>query len=263
MKKYLTFLIFLSLTVVGNYPHIVNAQSPSTPVPLTNCTTCNLGYTPLEPIPGINSANLTQPNSLPLFLNDIFQILIILGALLAVLMLTIGGVQYMVSGTAGGKNQGIERAKAALWGVLLIASSWLILNTINPKLLTFTLIPCSTGVNCTVTGTGNPTPTQVNTCVGASCATADQQAAANLVNLAKSGAALTPEQQAELSAAIQTDTTLQATQANGCANSGGQLYNNVNSGADCSSQQAQGNQNSITGYNHCTNVPSGGYCLTP
>jgi hypothetical protein len=111
----------------------------------------NLPYTPLEPIPGITSGtDLTNPANFPTLVSTIFRVLITVGALLAVLMLTIGGVQYMIAESVGGKTQGIARAKAALWGIVLVAGSWLILNTINPDLLNVNLITCPTGANCTV-----------------------------------------------------------------------------------------------------------------
>ncbi len=116
---------------------------------------CNLGYTPLEPIPGITPGangvyDLTSPGGFSKFINAIFTILITGGALLAVLMLTIGGVQYMTASSVGNKTQGLDRARAAIYGILLIAATWLILNTINPHLLNFDFIVCQGGGNSTV-----------------------------------------------------------------------------------------------------------------
>ena len=120
--------------------------------------TCSLGYTQLEPIPGLTSltgsgpGSLVDPNNLHNIINAVFKILITAGALIAVLSLTVSGVQYMISGSAKGKNAGRRRAEAALWGIVLIAASWLILNTINPALLNFSLNPCPAGSSgCTVT----------------------------------------------------------------------------------------------------------------
>lgn len=55
-------------------------------------------------------------------------------AVLAVIMLVIGGVQYMV---AGDKDPGPakERIKNAIWGLILALTSYLILYTINPDLV--------------------------------------------------------------------------------------------------------------------------------
>jgi len=138
-----------------------NTTNPSTPSN-TACPNggtvgangaCNLGYTPLEPIPGVTSANgsynPTQPGAFAAIINAIFRVLITVGALLAVFSLTIGGVQYMVTGSTALKSRAISRVKAALWGIALIAGIWLILNTLNPQLLNFNFNPCSAG-NSTV-----------------------------------------------------------------------------------------------------------------
>lgn len=55
-------------------------------------------------------------------------------ALTALVMMVIGGVQYMV--TAGDRDPGPakERIKNAIWGLILALASWLILYTINPDL---------------------------------------------------------------------------------------------------------------------------------
>ncbi|HUD02871.1 MAG TPA: pilin [Candidatus Paceibacterota bacterium] len=154
MKKLFTCTI-LSLGILAGLtmPFIALAATVAT------CTNCNLSYTPLEPIPGVTTgANLTSPDSLSVIVNAIFTILISVGALLAVLMLTIGGIQYMVSSAITTKQQGLKRAQAALWGIVLIAASWLILHTINPYLTQITLNPCLPGdTTCTVTGTAAPT----------------------------------------------------------------------------------------------------------
>src|SRR6185312_11558374 len=94
-----------------------NTTNPSTPSN-TACPNggtvgangaCNLGYTPLEPIPGVTSANgsynPTQPGAFAAIINAIFRVLITVGALLAVFSLTIGGVQYMVTGSTALKSR--------------------------------------------------------------------------------------------------------------------------------------------------------------
>jgi hypothetical protein len=140
--------------------------TPATPAAQssTASSNCNLSYQALEPIPGVTT-NLTDPNSLPAIINAIFTVLITVGALMAVLMLTIGGIQYMVSGGPVEKNKGIKRAQAALWGIVLIAGSWLILHTINPALLNFSLNsvqPSSTNCGTAATPT-TPAPTTQST----------------------------------------------------------------------------------------------------
>lgn len=112
--------------------------------PAQPCTNCNLGYTPLEPIPGFTSGTGGQGLDFPSLLGNVYKIAITLGALFSVLMLTINGIRYMLSDVVTDKARAITRIKACLWGLLLIAVSWLILNTINPQLVKFTLNPGAT-----------------------------------------------------------------------------------------------------------------------
>ncbi len=99
----------------------------------TNCPAGQICYTPLEPIEGFTSG--TANVDLPTFLQGLFRILFSLGALLAVGMLVVGGIEYMVSEVAHVKQQGLKRAQAAFYGLAILAGSYLILNTINPELL--------------------------------------------------------------------------------------------------------------------------------
>jgi hypothetical protein len=102
---------------------------------------CNLTYTPLEPLPNVDYSAITGAHGLSNLVNTIFTILIVVGALMAVLMLTIGGFQYMLSSSITTKQQGLKRTQAAVWGIVLIAAIWLILHTINPALLNVNLAP--------------------------------------------------------------------------------------------------------------------------
>lgn len=105
-----------------------------------------LGYTPLAPLPGIGD---TGPiSSLPNYLISMFQLLIGVAAALAVIMITLGGIEYMSTDSMFGKNDGKHKIEQALLGLLLAVSAWLILHTINPATLEFrfnpTLIPAPT-----------------------------------------------------------------------------------------------------------------------
>jgi hypothetical protein len=93
-----------------------------------------LEYTPLEPIPGINQSGTAD---FPTFLKGIFTILLSIGGILAVGLLVYGGIVYMTSEISNKKSEAKRRIQAAVWGLLLLISSYLILNTINPQLLEF------------------------------------------------------------------------------------------------------------------------------
>ncbi len=96
-------------------------------------------YTPLEPLPCPNGPCDQSGTNFPAFVSTIFKVLIGFGGLFAVVMIVIAGIGYMLSESALDISKAKSRAQAALWGLLLLAASWLILFTINPKLLTFDL----------------------------------------------------------------------------------------------------------------------------
>lgn len=98
-------------------------------------------YVPLEPIVGFpTGSSLT----LPAFLNRLFDLVLQLGAVTAVVMLAIGGFQYMTSEAFHGKAKGLERIRNAILGLLLLLGTYLILYTVNPALLNFNLVVPST-----------------------------------------------------------------------------------------------------------------------
>lgn len=91
------------------------------------------GYAVLESIPGINAGS--SP-SLSIYLSAIFKTGIGLAGVLAVLMIVIGGIQYIGSGMSpSGKSDARDRITSAIMGLLLALLSWIILNTINPNLV--------------------------------------------------------------------------------------------------------------------------------
>lgn len=97
-------------------------------------TSTNLTYVPLEPFVGVNQTGQATFGEL---LSGFFKLLINVGAFFAVVVLVVGGITYMVSESTVNKLIGKERVKAAFIGLAILGASWLILNTINPELITF------------------------------------------------------------------------------------------------------------------------------
>jgi len=87
------------------------------------------------PIKGIEGT--VEQGQLGEYLNGLFLLGIGVASGLAVLYITIGGVQYMVGASAGNKERGREKIMGAVGGLVLALASFLILNTINPDLLEF------------------------------------------------------------------------------------------------------------------------------
>src|SRR3989344_2849863 len=94
-------------------------------------------YTVLAPLPGIGNAGGTT--NLETYLPAAFNLAIGIGAVLAFIMITWGGITYATSDAISGKAQGKEWITNAIWGLLLVISAWIILATINPQILKFNL----------------------------------------------------------------------------------------------------------------------------
>jgi hypothetical protein len=103
--------------------------------PIANCTEGPDGYCLLAPISGLT---VIRNADLPNYFNLIYKIGIGLAAVLALIMLFFGGIQYMSTDALSGKEDGKKKMSNAILGLILALGSYAILNTINPKLLNFT-----------------------------------------------------------------------------------------------------------------------------
>jgi len=136
------FTVLLSIIFLGfiffDFASVAFAQilPPQIPPP-TKITT----YEPLSPLPGIGQTvpggtetviDVTQHQA---YFEGMFRLLISIATALAVIMIMIGGMQYMMSGAFSTKEEGKKRIFAAVFGLLLAFLAWVILFTINPNLL--------------------------------------------------------------------------------------------------------------------------------
>ncbi|MFZ2149935.1 MAG: M15 family metallopeptidase [Minisyncoccia bacterium] len=69
------------------------------------------------------------------YLNIMIRIFIGICAVLAVMMIVVGGLEYMTSDLISSKEHGKERISGAIFGLLLALGSWILLYQINPDLL--------------------------------------------------------------------------------------------------------------------------------
>lgn len=88
-------------------------------------------YTLLAPIGKLVQA----PDNMGDYFNIIFKIVIGLCGALAVVMIVIGGVQYMGDESIFGKTEAKSRITSAIFGLLIALGAYALLNTINPDLL--------------------------------------------------------------------------------------------------------------------------------
>lgn len=123
-------------------------------------TNTDTTYTPLAPLPGLgtegckdeNGAIKTDTDGKPVpcidtqattdnpcpfgkYLNAMIVIIIGLISVGAVVMITIGGIEYMTSELISDKAAGKEKIENALLGIVIALGSYALLNTINPKIL--------------------------------------------------------------------------------------------------------------------------------
>jgi hypothetical protein len=143
-KKFAIAGLILVLT-----PMAVLAQSSSTNPP-PNTTPCTLG--------AVQYSN-DKASELPRCVNQIYTWSLGIGALLALLMMIIGGYYYMTaSGNAEQASKGTEYIWGAVIGLVILFGAYLLLNTINPDLVNFKAFSNDfQSTNSTQNQTNNPT----------------------------------------------------------------------------------------------------------
>lgn len=102
-------------------------------------------YKLIEPLPCIaNTGNncgtgeTINKISLNTYIDYVFKFSIALAAFLAVVMIIYGGFLYMTSEIPGVKSDGKEKITNAIFGLIMILASYLILQTIDPRLVEVT-----------------------------------------------------------------------------------------------------------------------------
>jgi len=90
-------------------------------------------YTLLAPIGKLTQ--ITTSDNIGSYFNIMFKIAIGLCAVLAVLMIVLGGVQYMGDESIFGKTEAKSQITKAILGLLIAIGSYALLNTINPAML--------------------------------------------------------------------------------------------------------------------------------
>lgn len=122
-------LAFLSIVIIFSFISSVNAQNDdyTTLAPLPNTTNCGTGSGP------------ECKTNLSTYLPGVFNFSIGIAAVLAFIMITIGGIIYATSDAISGKTEGRTYVTNALWGLLLVLGSYAIIYTINPQFLNLNL----------------------------------------------------------------------------------------------------------------------------
>ncbi len=83
----------------------------------------------------LKNFNPSQKNALGTYLNILIKILIGFAAVLAVIMIVMGGIEYMTSELISSKEEGKKRITNALIGLVIALGAYVLLYTVNPSLL--------------------------------------------------------------------------------------------------------------------------------
>ncbi len=97
------------------------------------------GYELLAPLPGLGSIDTlpsdTNPCPFGKYLNIIIRLFLGICAVLAMVMIVAGGIEYMTSELGSSKEAGKGKITHAILGLILALGAYAILNTLNPQLL--------------------------------------------------------------------------------------------------------------------------------
>ncbi len=143
MKYLISFFVFFVLIASASFAF---AASEPTIQPTV--------YTFLEPV----KAGQTSSSNPAEYYKTLYEIGVGLAGLLAVIMLAIGGVEYIASAAnPSALDDAKKRIGAALLGLMIALASYLILQTINPNLINFNIDLKPVGGGAAGTGGGGPT----------------------------------------------------------------------------------------------------------
>jgi hypothetical protein len=125
MKKFI--LITIYLTIVFNLMSSVH-------LPILEVQ-AQQNYQPLAPIADFVPQSGVPTNNLNKYLNDMFRLGIAIAIALAVIMIIVGGIQYMSTDAIGKMNEGKKSIQAALTGLLVALAAYMIIKTLDPNML--------------------------------------------------------------------------------------------------------------------------------
>jgi len=97
--------------------------------------------TKYPPVPGLPYV-ITDDSGLAQYVGYFFSLAIIASGILAVIVLTIGGIRLIMSGgNPAGRKEAVDMIKGSVLGMVLVVSSFMLLRTINPALIEPSLTP--------------------------------------------------------------------------------------------------------------------------
>jgi hypothetical protein len=95
-----------------------------------------LAYTQIQPMPGLNLPTEPRADLLGTYISWLVKFAMVTTAFLAVIQITVGGVQMLIGGAAETQRSAAkQRIRDAVWGLVLALSAYLILNIIGGQSL--------------------------------------------------------------------------------------------------------------------------------
>lgn len=159
-------------------PTSSNTTPPSS-TPNASCTStgssdfnCYSLLTPLPQAGGTSISTINTSNPLP-YIITMAQILVSLGIVIAVFFIVYGGIIKMTTDNVEKHREGTEIIKRTIYGLLLLAFSYILIVTINPNLLNnpFTELGIKSGIG---TSTPNLNLVQKPTNIAVTCIPGEQ-----------------------------------------------------------------------------------------
>jgi len=156
--KKLSLVILITLSITNSVAFSAN-DTPST-------TSSAGNYTVLAPLPCIEgngikcgsegNGSLQETVTFETYVQYTMNLLIALAAVWAVVMIVWAGIGYMIATTVSGKGASLSRFWNAIWGIVLILCSYLIMRTIDPRFVEIpnTLVPTIQLKNISTNSTG-------------------------------------------------------------------------------------------------------------
>ena len=106
-------------------------------------------------LPCVGGPSCPTPTDLPQFILRLYRFAAGAAGILAVGMIVFGAVYRMINpGSADKQKEGADMITSAIWGLVLLFGSYLILRTINPQLVILDLSPVGSVATTTFGGPG-------------------------------------------------------------------------------------------------------------
>ncbi|MEK9185796.1 MAG: pilin, partial [Patescibacteria group bacterium] len=161
-NKKIIFVFLIVLIIFGTF--FVNEKKSQAVVEIKE-------YTVLAPLPGTtkgggNCVGADCKADLASYIPGLFNLIIGLAAVVAVAYIIYGGFLYITTDAIMGKEEGKKHINNAIYGLIMISVAWLILYTINPRILEFKL-----NIGAITVPTGGGGTLGVNPCASEGSAT--------------------------------------------------------------------------------------------